>query len=214
MEIPDLFEFPPGHPPSPYICPILLDPIAEFEPSAERTYEVAQLQPGLTLLAVGWLGNRVPARGPVPDEFLDRLFDAHEFEALKSRNGVPEWRKVFELRKIIPDGTAGSHACEVCTVPRDPAAPQVRWRSREAKVPGHSHHLVRLGDVVFMCPTLILHYVVDHAYQPPSPFVRAVIEGAFLALGDLATRQATGEELFREIKAEAARRKGAAANLS
>jgi hypothetical protein len=33
---------------------------------------------------------------------------------------------------------------------------------------------------VYVCPALILHYILDHSYRPPDEFVQAVTQGRFL----------------------------------
>ena len=49
-----------------------------------------------------------------------------------------------------------------------------------------------------MCPVLILHYILDHKYQPPSEFVRTVTEGGFLTTDDLVSCAETAEESFEK----------------
>jgi hypothetical protein len=36
-----------------------------------------------------------------------------------------------------------------------------------------------------MAPVLILHYIVDHGYNPPEEFIDAVQNGQILTTGDL-----------------------------
>jgi hypothetical protein len=165
MEIPDLEVIPPNHPPSPYDSPIMIG-------SRGREAIFGTLPDGLTLYAVGWIENKVPVTGEVPDECIDRLVDAHESD------------------KTISDGTMGWHDCEVytnrkqrCTDGRPGFV--IQWRDGELHLLGHGHHLVRLGSAVYMCPVLILHYILEHGYQPPVEFLKAVIEGTFLTAEDL-----------------------------
>jgi hypothetical protein len=116
---------------------------------------------------VGWLGSSVPTSGPTPDECVERLFDAY----------------AGGLR--IPDGSLGWHNCEICTTgaewyPGGQIGPVIRWRGQELRLYGHGHHLVQHEGRVYVCPALILHYILDHGYRPPDEFVRAVTQGRFL----------------------------------
>ena len=119
----------------------------------------------LEVRMVGWLGRRVPITEETPAGCVDGLMTAH-------KPGT-----------IIRDFSLGSHDCEVCDAPH---ATTVRWRGRSLRLNGLGHHFVRLGDVVYMCPELLLHYVLRHGYLPPSEFVQAVMEGTFMAECDLA----------------------------
>jgi len=130
---------------------------------------------GLTLLSVGWLGRDVPSTGDVPTECIDRLVDA------------------YAARKFVSDGSHGWHDCEICTTkeqhcPGGKTGPIIRWRERDLRLYGHGHHLVKLGSIVYMCPVLTLHYILDHKYQPPQEFVTAVVQGVFLTDDDLVPR--------------------------
>jgi hypothetical protein len=107
----------------------------------------------------------VPTTGPTLDECIDGLFD------------------VYNRRLVFPDGSLGWHDCELCTTetqwyPGGQIGPVIRWKGQELRVCGHRHHLEHEGRV-YVCPALILHYILDHGYRPPEEFVRAVIEGRF-----------------------------------
>ena len=58
----------------------------------------------------------------------------------------------------------------------------IRWKGREREVVGHGHHLILSGKVVYVCPVLILHYILEHGYAPPEEFIAAVTEGTFVTL--------------------------------
>ena len=184
MTIPDLLVLPAGHPPSPYPFP---PPIGTRD--GETT--LGELPKQIKLCAVGWLGHEVTASGEVAAECVDLLVDA------------------YDSKLVFSDGTMGWHDCEICTTeeqrrPGGKIGPVVRWRGRELRLYGHGHHLVRLGDVVYMCPVLILHYVLDHGYQPPREFLKAVADGRFLTTNDLVPSSETAHE-WRE-KLERAKR--------
>jgi hypothetical protein len=167
MEIPDLQSFPPEHPPSPYSIPIVV------YSRLDEYYILARLPDGLVLSAVGWLGDEVATKGDVSEDCIDRLVEA------------------YEANKKLSDGSMGPHSCEICSAGCDPV---VQWRDRGIRLYGHGHHLIKLGSTVYMCPVLILHYILDHDYKPPSEFVRAVTEGTFLTVDDLFHYRVTVDE--------------------
>lgn len=120
------------------------------------------LPPGLQLVAVGWIEEAGFPTGDVPDEFIEKLIAAYP-------------------SKIIPDGTRGWHTCTLCHV----LMPKPEWKEQVVEVAGHGHYLVRHENLVYMAPALLLHYILDHGYQPPQEFIDAVINGQFLTTDDL-----------------------------
>jgi len=53
-------------------------------------------------------------------------------------------------------------------------------RGEEAVTVGDAEIRVIAGDGTwFIAPTLILHYVIEHDYRPPSSFVQALMRGVF-----------------------------------
>ena len=66
--------------------------------------------------------------------------------------------------------------------------PNVAWKRQELTVCGLGHHLIRRGQIVYMAPALLLHYILGHQYRPPDELVTAVIEGRFLTPNDLVFR--------------------------
>jgi hypothetical protein len=134
-----------------------------------------------SLFAVGWLGSSVPNLGQTPDACAEGL------------------ARAYDRGDRFTDGTAGWHDCEVCTThearyPDGQPGPIVVWRGQARRLYGHGHHLVQHGSSVFMCPVLILHYIIDHGYQPPVGFVTAVTEGRFLTPADLVWRETRPNE--------------------
>lgn len=180
MEIPDLQRLPPDRSPSPYSIPIVIE---------DR--QCGRLPEPLEVRTVGWLGSEVRSKGAVPDPCVDRLLEAYE-SGLKVR-----------------DGTRGCHECEVCEKESPESGPQipqaVHWRGREAKIGSHDHHLVRLGNTVYMCPTMIVHYILDHGYRPPDEFLRAVADGEFLTAKELIPTGETIDEWIRRRTRETRR---------
>jgi hypothetical protein len=123
------------------------------------------LPEGLTLRAVGWLERPGFPTGAVPRECIGSLVAA-------LHGG------------IFRDGSRGIHGCTLC----GQESPAVRWKRRKFPLQGHGHYLVQLGQVVYMAPALLLHYVLDHGYCPPDEFLVAVMKGHFLSEADLVVR--------------------------
>lgn len=82
----DLYQFPKGHPPSPYEFPLTIFNVGEV-----------QLPADVQLFAVGWIEEVGFPTGSVPEEFIKALIAAYP-------------------SKIIPDGTRGWQTCTLCGV--------------------------------------------------------------------------------------------------
>jgi len=126
------------------------------------------LPPFATLLPIGWLGNRVETRGETPEECIRILLDA------------------YEAGHLFSDGSMGVHTCELCppiSLGSRVSCP-VTWNGRQVSLYGHGHYLILHGDSLFICPALILHYILDHQYRPPREFLEAVVKGAILTRAD------------------------------
>ena len=164
MYIEDLTQLPPGHPPSPYYIPVSLRKVDKWGQGI--------LPEGLVLRAVGWLGDFNPHEGNTPPECVSRLWEA------------------YASKRIISDGTAGFHNCELCHgeqqwYPGGRVGPVAAWGDQQLRIVGHGHFLIRLDEIVYLSPVLILHYILDHGYQPPDAFLEAVLHGEFLSQDDL-----------------------------
>lgn len=106
------------------------------------------------LLAVGWLDRQHNYQhGPVDDELFARLCELlHD-----------PWQ---------PFMTAGTHDCPFC---RFTSGPQ-QLTYRNATVQLGTNNLFVPGDgVLFVAPSLILHYVDAHDYVPPEEFCQALL---------------------------------------
>lgn len=96
--------------------------------------------------AVGWLHPDHPyAKGPVSAEFLARL---KEFVTRSGDSAEALYFGAF----------GGYHTCEFC---------------------GRSHGIgnfgVPSGDLLFVAPEMVVHYIEQHGYRPPNEFVEAVL---------------------------------------
>lgn len=123
------------------------------------------LPDGLTLRAVGWLERPGFTTGTVPKDCIAALVEG-------LRGG------------IFSDGTRGYHDCTLC----GKFMPEIKWKRRGIRLQGHGHYLVQQGQRVYMAPSLLLHYVLDHGYRPPDEFLDAVLKGRFLTEEDLVVR--------------------------
>jgi hypothetical protein len=118
-------------------------------------YEYEPDEPGI--INVGWLSvEQSFQRGPVPYIF------AVELERL-AKNPVTLCR--------------GFHYCEFCKPPEGLRAFGQNYLDVWA-IPRRGNGEVRVtaaSGIVYAAPSLIWHYVVEHQYQPPQEFIRAVL---------------------------------------
>lgn len=114
----------------------------------------------MPVLNIGWLGEGHPfSSGPTPPEFRQRLLTFCRDE------------HVLYLCR-------GFHVCELCVATADDPYPGLMPQLGEAWSFIGNGQIRVLGDgVVYAAPTMIIHYVQDHAYQPPIEFVTAVLAG-------------------------------------
>jgi hypothetical protein len=120
------------------------------------------LPKGLKIRAVGWLEQPGFATGEVPKQCIGALVEALQ-------------------RGIFSDGYRGCHGCVLCGI----EFPEIKWKRQRIKLKGHGHYLLQVGKVVFMAPELLLHYILEHGYCPPSKFLDAILNGRFLGEADL-----------------------------
>jgi len=96
--------------------------------------------------AVGWLHPDQPyPKGAVSAEFVDRL---ESFVEQCEASGDA----------LYFGASGGVHTCEFC-----------------GKALGASKFGVPCGNLLFVAPDLILHYIQQHGYRPPAEFVTAVL---------------------------------------
>ncbi len=96
--------------------------------------------------AIGWLHPDHPfTRGAVPPEFVRRL---KEFGAQSGQSAEALYFGAF----------GGIHTCEFC------------GRAHAAGNFG-----VPSGDLLFVAPEMVAHYVEQHGYCPPTEFIAAVL---------------------------------------
>jgi hypothetical protein len=103
--------------------------------------------------AVGWLHPDHPfTRGATPPEFISKL---KAFASLSKES-------TFAL---YLGSCCGLHECEFCPTASD----------RRDAVCGYRNFGVPSGEVLFVAPEMIVHYVEQHGYAPPAAFIAAVL---------------------------------------
>ena len=83
----------------------------------------------------------------------------------------------------------GKHVCELCPAPNlpkvtlpphhlvlDSNSPYGKWLNSHSS---NGEIRVSRGGVTFAAPVLIVHYIEEHRYLPPSEFLRAVEEADY-----------------------------------
>ncbi|WP_422929099.1 hypothetical protein [Singulisphaera sp. PoT] len=109
------------------------------------------------MLNVGWLGPGHPLpRGPVSMAF------AHELEI---------------LAQSPVNRTRGQHICPFCKPPLDVIEMDPKYRDvwEMFRACNTEIHVRGESGVIYCAPTLIVHYVTEHQYQPPAEYIAAVI---------------------------------------
>ncbi|MFF3013426.1 hypothetical protein [Streptomyces sp. NPDC057939] len=126
-------------------------------------------RPAYERLNIGWLSAEHPwPSGPAPTGFVDRLLTILESQQVNAMLGL--------------------HDCDLCTEPLPFSHPWYEPRSGhrcaseatgEIRVPNTSDGPGPADGpgtpTVFAAPYLVGHYVADHGYLPPRPFVDAVM---------------------------------------
>ncbi len=100
----------------------------------------------------------------------------HEFP----RGDTPEeFRRVLRLLSAESvNQCMGWHDCEFCETPPQKLSFWRRAPTRSnsaAKGNGEIHVPTAHGDIVYVAPQLVAHYVEEHRYRPPNEFVEAVL---------------------------------------
>jgi hypothetical protein len=108
---------------------------------------VTMIDGGEHVRAIGWLSEEHPFPvGDMPPEFLDRL---REFAGRCSDS----------TRALGWGSFLGWHDCELCGGSR-----------------GRGNFGVPCGDLLFVAPEMVSHYVKVHRYRPPAEFITALME--------------------------------------
>lgn len=101
---------------------------------------------GEHIRAIGWLHPDHPyTKGEVSASFLSRL---KEFTARSNQSA----------EALYFGGFGGFHTCEFC-----------------GRALGIGNFGVPSGDLLFVAPELVVHYIEQHGYSPPAEFIAAVL---------------------------------------
>lgn len=112
-------------------------------------------------LAVGWLDSGHPfPTGTLPKVLRHLVIDRLTFAAAH----LPTQRSA----------SMGIHGCAFCAGPSHPLPGRGLWGSGEMRVIDPD------DGTVYVAPSLVAHYISDHAYLPPPQFVEAVAAGVFI----------------------------------
>jgi len=105
---------------------------------------------------IGWLDARHEfVVGDVPQDFVDALFDHCCLQP---------------VRKLM-----GNHECGIC-ISKGMSPQSIFSHNGKQAILGDAEIEIPFGrSRLFVAPTLIFHYVRDHAYRPPDDFVKAVL---------------------------------------
>ena len=105
------------------------------------------------LRAVGWLDGDHPFHtGPTTGDDFERLCELL----------VEPW---------APWAFAGAHPCELCAHTGGPGSLQFRGHHVQL---GAQNVFVPAGSLLYVAPSLIVHYIDAHQYRPPEEFMAAV----------------------------------------
>lgn len=111
------------------------------------------------LTAVGWLDAMHPfQRGPTDAQVVARLVALVE----------EPWESDLAV------GFLGSHACELCPTAAEMRSTEVVVGDLRFTV-GSTNLYVPGETSLYVAPSLILHYILVHEYQPPIAFCRSVV---------------------------------------
>ncbi|MEV4318829.1 hypothetical protein [Actinocrispum sp. NPDC049592] len=113
-------------------------------------YEYLPVDHQGAIVNVGWLGKGTPyPSGPVPPGFRDAL--------VRTASGYQT------------HATRGFHKCPFCGIRRATTAEPVPL------LLGHAEFHIPGDQVTYAAPTLVIHYIDEHDYQPPQEFIDAVL---------------------------------------
>ena len=121
-------------------------------------YSYHDATPDPNLLNVGWLSSDHPFHtGSIPEAFLGilRILAASPSHLMR-----------------------GKHPCEFCVPPSNIKAPDERFNWSWERAGNGEIRVRSAAGITYVAPTLIVHYVSEHQYQPPQQFIEAVLHSA------------------------------------
>jgi len=118
--------------------------MTEISDLSERGYCVPEDYIGLTIRAIGWLGGNLPC-------FADGIERADLPADL-----LPAIR-YFSKEAYHEDWELGAHTCELCGAEEF-----------------HGEFWLSKGQVCYVAPVALEHYISEHGYRPPQEFIDAL----------------------------------------
>ena len=108
------------------------------------------------VLAVGWLSSAHSYnRGEVSAEVFARICELL----------LDPWQ---------PGTILGRHQCSLCRFTTGPS--ELVLRDNTTVSIGSRNLFVPAGDVLYVAPSMVAHYIDSHEYQPPDEFIAAIKE--------------------------------------
>lgn len=144
--------------------------MAYIQDLAPYDYSRLTLVPGVRLLAVGWLEPEFPySTGSVPAEFVHALGQLCIHHKQAQMRGYHNCRLGCRRRDDVPRSADGRH--------RYPPHPSVEIDGVTVGLGSTEIRVIAADGTWLAAPSLVYHYVTEHGYLPPAPFVEAVIAG-------------------------------------
>jgi hypothetical protein len=107
-------------------------------------------------------------------------------------HGAVEARLIEKMKRLAAKPVElyrGKHICELCAEPPDLVKtnltnrvvinPNCSWARWVGQRSSNGEIGVSRGGVTFAAPLLIVHYIEEHGYLPPSDFLKAVEEAVY-----------------------------------
>jgi hypothetical protein len=128
--------------------------MAHFPDLSPYSFHQSGVRPGTQ--NIGWIDGEHPfPRGAVSEAFLKRL---------------------WQYCKVPVVQTRGFHTCDLCNMPAE-VVPLVDFEGETLKLGSAEIRILGVNSVIYAAPNLVFHYVRDHGYKPPQPFIDAVLTG-------------------------------------
>lgn len=109
---------------------------------------------------IGWLETgHLFHQGSVPEEFMDRLWAYLRYPVHVCR---------------------GFHVCDLCKEHHTNVS-VVEYKGQKREVGYYEIRVWGKDGSVYAAPSLIVHYILQHQYQPPQKFIDAVLDSENIA---------------------------------
>jgi hypothetical protein len=113
------------------------------------------------LIAIGWLAEDLPGEPKDPQSLLS----------------IADGLVRIWLARVDPFGvTMGRHGCGLCGKPADRAPPTELVYNGYRMSLGSGFIAVPAPGRLYVAPSLVIHYVLAHGYEPPSAFCAALAQ--------------------------------------